>query len=172
MKLNQVALIGRIAQDLQLRSVETQDGSKSVCNFRLAVTRDRKDKKSGDYGADFISCVIWGKQADNLYKYQKKGKLILVTGRIQVRDYENQEGQRQFVTEVLADDIKYMEKISHPNNRNTEETPPPSRVSGRMEEPPKPPEEENIDDDYPEDAWPPSSHTGSLPQDMTGGFPA
>lgn len=171
MKLNQVALIGRIAQDLELKKVETQDGSKSVCNFRLAVTRDRKDKKTGDYGADFISCVIWGKQAENLYEYQKKGKLILVTGRIQVRDYENQEGKKQYVTEVLADDTKYLEKISHSGHRITEETPPPARGVGRMAEPPEP-EEDIMPNDYPEDAYPPISNERVLPQDIQGGFPS
>ncbi|WP_088840963.1 single-stranded DNA-binding protein [Listeria sp. ILCC797] len=170
MKLNKVVLIGRIAQDLELKKVETQDGSKSVCNFRLAVTRDRKNKKTGDYGADFISCVIWGKQAENLYEYQKKGKLILVTGRIQVRDYDNQEGKKQYVTEVLADDIKYMEKISHAGSHITEETPPPpARASGRMEEPPEP-AEEMVHDDYPEDGWPPIRDEQGFPQSNQGGF--
>ncbi|MEE3413722.1 MAG: single-stranded DNA-binding protein [Bacteroidales bacterium] len=96
--MNQVILIGRLTKDPELR--ETSNG-KPVASFTLAVD------KFGE-GADFINCVVWNKQAENLAKYQKKGGQIGITGRLQTRDYDDEKGNKRFVTEVIADRIEYL----------------------------------------------------------------
>lgn len=96
--MNQVILIGRLTKDPELR--ETSNG-KPVASFTLAVD------KFGE-GADFINCVVWNKQAENLAKYQKKGGQIGITGRLQTRDYDDEKGNKRYVTEVVADSIEYL----------------------------------------------------------------
>jgi single-strand DNA-binding protein len=96
--MNQVILIGRLTKDPELR--ETSNG-KPVASFTLAVD------KFGE-GADFINCVVWNKQAENLAKYQKKGGQIGVSGRIQTRDYDDEKGNKRYITEVVADSIEYL----------------------------------------------------------------
>ncbi|HEK9132649.1 TPA: single-stranded DNA-binding protein, partial [Streptococcus equi subsp. equi] len=76
--------------------------------FTLAVNRAFKSQ-NGEREADFINCVIWRQQAENLANWAKKGVLIGITGRIQTRNYENQQGQRVYVTEVVADNFKMLE---------------------------------------------------------------
>lgn len=96
--MNQVVLTGRLTRDPELR--ETQSG-KVVASFTLAVDRYKE-------GADFINCVVWGTQAENLFKYQSKGSQVGVVGKIQVRDYEDDKGNKRYITEVLADTIEYL----------------------------------------------------------------
>ena len=76
--------------------------------FRSAVNRNFKNQ-SGEREADFINVVIWRQQAENLANWAKKGALIGITGRIQTRNYENQQGQRVYVTEVVADNFQLLE---------------------------------------------------------------
>lgn len=102
--MNRVALIGRLTKDPELR---TTQGGTSVCSFNLAV--NRKVKAEGQPDADFISCVAWGKTADNMYTYLHKGSLIGVEGRIQTRSYDNQQGQKVYVTEVQCESVQFLE---------------------------------------------------------------
>ena len=102
--INKVVLIGRLTKDPELRT--TQSGT-SVCSFNLAV--NRKIQQQGQPDADFISCVAWGKSADNMTTYLHKGSLIGVEGRIQTRSYENQQGQRVYVTEVQCESVQFLE---------------------------------------------------------------
>lgn len=81
---------------------------KSVCSFSLAV--NRKFVQDGERQADFINCQLWGKSAETLEKYVKKGMMIGVEGRIQTRKYTNQQGQTVYVTEVVADSFSFLEK--------------------------------------------------------------
>ncbi|MBB5148198.1 single-stranded DNA-binding protein [Ureibacillus thermosphaericus] len=98
--MNQVQLIGRLTKDPELRM--TPNGL-SVCRFTLAVNRMKKDE------ADFISCIAFDKLAQNLVDYQKKGNRIAITGRIQTGSYENQQGQRIYTTEVVANSIEFLD---------------------------------------------------------------
>src|SRR5699024_6704529 len=82
----------------------------------VAVNRPFKNQK-GENEADFINCVTWRKQAENLANYMKKGSQIGVDGRIQTRNYDNQEGKRVFVTEVLAENIQFLEPRSQTQQR-------------------------------------------------------
>ena len=103
--LNRVVLVGRLTRDPELRY--TPNGV-AVANFTVAVNRPFRNQQ-GEQEADFINCVTWRKQSENLANYMRKGSLIGVDGRIQTRSYENQEGRRVWVTEVLAENIQFLE---------------------------------------------------------------
>ncbi len=102
--MNKVVLIGRLTRDPELRY--TQSGT-AVTSFTLAVDR-RFTNQSGEREADFINCVAWQKTAEFVANYFKKGKLMALEGRIQVRSYETNEGQRRWVTEVVAEQIEFV----------------------------------------------------------------
>ena len=103
--INNVVLVGRMTRDAELRYTPS---NQAVATFTLAVNRNFKNQ-NGEREADFINCVIWRQQAENLANWAKKGTLVGVTGRIQTRNYENQQGQRVYVTEVIADNFQILE---------------------------------------------------------------
>ena len=103
--LNNVSLVGRLTKDPELRYTPS---NQAVATFSLAVNRNFKSQ-NGEREADFINCVIWRQQAENLANWAKKGALIGITGRIQTRSYENQQGQRVYVTEVAAENFQLLE---------------------------------------------------------------
>ncbi|WP_288081009.1 single-stranded DNA-binding protein [Faecalibaculum rodentium] len=102
--VNSVVLIGRLTKDPELR---TTGSGTPVVSFTLAV--NRRFKSQGQPEADFINCVAWNKPAETMARYLHKGSLIAITGRIQTRNYENQQGQRVYVTEVVADSFDFLE---------------------------------------------------------------
>lgn len=97
--INRVVLTGRLTKDIEL--IYTQSNV-TFGHFTLAVNRQFKNA-DGEREADFINCVIWRKVAENLAKFTHKGSLIGIEGRLQTRSYENQQGQRVYVTEVVVD---------------------------------------------------------------------
>lgn len=103
--LNSIVLVGRLTKDPELRYTPS---NQAVATFNLAVNRRFKNQ-NGEREADFINCVIWRQQAENLANWGKKGNLIGITGSIQTRNYENQQGQRVYVTEVVADNFQLLE---------------------------------------------------------------
>lgn len=103
--LNNVSLVGRLTKDVELRYTPS---NVAVATFTLAVNRTFKNE-NGEREADFINCVMWRQQAENLANLAKKGALIGVTGRIQTRSYDNQQGQRVYVTEVVAETFQLLE---------------------------------------------------------------
>ncbi|WP_445478015.1 single-stranded DNA-binding protein [Lysinibacillus irui] len=103
--INRVVLVGRLTKDPELRY--TPNGIAS-CRFTVAVNRTFKGQ-NGEQEADFISCVAWRKQAENLANFQRKGNLIGVEGRIQTGSYEGQDGKRVYTTDVVADSIQFLE---------------------------------------------------------------
>lgn len=103
--LNRVILVGRISTDINLRY--TPSGA-AIANFNIAVNR-KYTNQQGEKETDFIPVVVWRGGAENTAKYCKKGSLVAVDGRIQVRHYENQEGKRVYVTEVVAEDVRFLE---------------------------------------------------------------
>ena len=103
--LNNVTLVGRMTRDPELR---VSQSNVAVANFNLAVNRPFTDK-NGERGADFINCVVFRKPAENLTKYTSKGSLVGISGRIQTRNYENKDGVRIFVTEVICDQVQYLD---------------------------------------------------------------
>lgn len=108
--INRVILVGRLTKDPEYR--QTPNGV-SVATFTLAVNRSFTNSQ-GEREADFINVVVFRKQAENVSKYLFKGSLAGVDGRIQSRNYENNEGRRVFVTEVVADNVQFLE----PKNNN------------------------------------------------------
>ena len=103
--INNITLAGRLTKDSDLRY--TSDGT-ATATFSLAVNRPFKSA-SGEREADFINCVIWRKNAENFANFTRKGSLVGITGRIQTRNYENKEGQRVYVTEVVAENFALLE---------------------------------------------------------------
>ena len=103
--INQVILVGRLTKEVNLKYTPN---NQAVATFSLAVNRNFKSQ-NGEREADFINCVIWRQQAENLANWAKKGALIGITGRIQTRSYENQQGQQVYVTEVVADNFQLLE---------------------------------------------------------------
>lgn len=108
--INRVTLVGRLTKDPEFRT--TQSGI-DIATFTLAVNRNFTNAQ-GEREADFINIIVFRKQAHNVNNYLSKGKLAGVDGRIQSRSYENQEGRRIFVTEVVADSVQFLE----PKNSN------------------------------------------------------
>ena len=110
--INNVVLVGRLTRDAELRYTQSNI---AVATFTLAVNRPFKNE-AGEREADFINCVIWRQSAENLANWAKKGALIGITGRIQTRNYENQQGQRVYVTEVVADNFQLLESRNQQNS--------------------------------------------------------
>lgn len=111
--INNVTLVGRLVRDPELRYTPS---NQAVATFSLAVNRNFKSQ-NGEREADFINCVIWRQQAENLANWAKKGALIGITGRIQTRNYENQQGQRVYVTEVVAENFQLLESQKERGNQ-------------------------------------------------------
>ena len=105
--MNNVILIGRLTKEVEIKKTAT---GKDVCSFTLAVNRQTKKETQQD--ADFISCIAWNNTAKLMYQYLHKGSLIAVEGRIQTRSYDNQQGQRIYVTEVVAESVQFLEPKS------------------------------------------------------------
>ena len=103
--INNVVLVGRLTRDAELRYTQTNI---AVATFTLAVNRPFKNE-AGERDTDFINCVIWRQSAENLANWAKKGSLIGVTGVIKTRSYDNQQGQRVYVTEVVASNFQLLE---------------------------------------------------------------
>ncbi|HWO78188.1 MAG TPA: single-stranded DNA-binding protein [Bacillus sp. (in: firmicutes)] len=121
--LNQVTLVGRLTRDPEVR--RTPEGT-AVTNVTIAINRHFRNQQ-GEIEADFVPCTIWRKAAENTAQYCKKGSLVGVIGKIQTRFYENQEGKRVYVTEVVADSIQFIDTRSskqsrEPANGSTNET--------------------------------------------------
>ena len=103
--INRTVLTGRLTKDVDLKY--TQSGQ-AVASFTLAVDRQFTNAQ-GEREADFIQCVIWRKAAENFQKYTHKGALVGIDGRIQTRSYDNQQGNRVYVTEVVVDNFSLLE---------------------------------------------------------------
>ena len=103
--MNKVLLVGRITKDPEIRYL--QNGTPQVL-FTLAVDRGMRDA-NGNRQADFISCVAWRGQADFISRYIRKGYLMSVEGRIQTRNYQGQDGQMRYVTEVVLDQVENLQ---------------------------------------------------------------
>lgn len=134
--MNKVILHGRLARDVDLR---TTNSGKSVAQVNLAVNRRGKDG-----GADFIPLVIWGQLAETFARYLYKGREVLVEGRMQVRNYDDKNGNKRYVTEVIVESFDFCGSSS--NNDNSA--------------PPPPPDNSNIDAAF------------GQPQNVFGGRPA
>ena len=104
--MNKVVLVGRLTKDPELKF--GQGSGTAVCNFTIAV--NRRFKREGQPEADFIPVVCFGKAAEATANYMTKGKLVSVAGVIQTRNYEAKDGTKKYITEVVADEVNFLEK--------------------------------------------------------------
>ena len=103
--INRVVLVGRMTRDPELRRTGQGD---AVTSFTLAVNRNYTSR-DGQQQTDFINCVVWRKPAENVERYCSKGSLVGVEGRIQTRSYDNAQGQKVYVVEVICDSVQFLE---------------------------------------------------------------
>lgn len=103
--INKVVLIGRLTRDPDLRYTKN---STATCSFTLAVNR-RFTNQAGEQEADFIHVVTWKGLAESCNKFLRKGRLVAVTGRLQTRNYEGNDGLKRFITEVVAEEVQFLE---------------------------------------------------------------
>ena len=115
--INKVVLVGRLTKDPVLR--KTASGT-SITSFTVAC--NRRFKQEGQPDADFINCTSWNKVADNVNKYTHKGSLVGVEGRIQTRSYDDQQGKRVYVTEIVAENVQFLDNKNASNNGNHDNT--------------------------------------------------
>ncbi|BAU28194.1 single-strand binding protein [Aneurinibacillus soli] len=111
--MNRSILLGRLTKDVEMRY--TQNGT-AICTFTLAV--DRRFKRDGEPDADFLNIVVWSKLAELCAQYLKKGRQAAVEGRIQTRNYENNEGRRIYVTEIVAENVTFIGGHGDSGNSN------------------------------------------------------
>ena len=108
--MNKVVIIGRVCKEPELKF--TPGAGTAVTTLTVACDRYKKGE------CDFIPVVIWGKQAESTATYTQKGKLIAVAGRIQVRNYDAKDGSKRYVTEVIAEDVQFLEWADKPEDNN------------------------------------------------------
>lgn len=113
--LNNVVLIGRLVRDPELKYSTTGTG---ICNFTLAVDRPRQQGKENE--ADFVPIVTFKQTAEACANYLRKGRMTAVEGRIQTRNYENNEGRRIYITEVIANNVRFLERGESQENRSAQ----------------------------------------------------
>ena len=110
--MNKVVLIGRLTKNPELRF--TPGTGKAVSTFTIAV--DRRTNKEGKKETDFIPIVVWGKQGESAANNLEKGRLVGISGRIQTRNYEGKDGIRRYVTEIVADEVQFLDYKSSSGN--------------------------------------------------------
>ncbi|MCD3209547.1 single-stranded DNA-binding protein [Clostridium botulinum C] len=115
--MNRVVLIGRTTKDPELKF--TPGVGKAVTTFTLAV--NRRYKKDGQQEADFITIVVWGKIAENTANYVSKGSQVGVSGSIRTRSYEAKDGTRRYVTEIVADEVQFLDSKNKLSNENKDD---------------------------------------------------
>lgn len=114
MSINRIVLVGRLTADPELRYTPT---GTAVCQFTLAVDRQRTNQ-NGEREADFINIVVWQKLGELCAQYLRKGRLAAVDGRLQSRSYENKEGQKVRVWEVVAENVRFLERAEQNGGGN------------------------------------------------------
>ena len=112
--MNKIILIGRLTKEAELKYTPS---GKAVANFTLAVERPFKNQ-AGEREADFIPIVAWGKPAENTAQYMGKGSQVAIDGRMQVRTYDDKEGQKRWITEVVANNVKFLDSKKSVENVN------------------------------------------------------
>jgi single-strand DNA-binding protein len=117
--MNIAVLIGNLTRDIEMRYTQT---GKAVANFTIAVNRPFKNAQ-GEYDADFIPIVVWDKLAENCANFLKKGSRVGVSGRIQVRTYDDKQGIRRYITEIIANEVKFLDGKEKNDDFNSNDVP-------------------------------------------------
>lgn len=116
--MNKVILIGRLTQNPELKAIP--GNGTLVANFTLAVNRNFKNAK-GEYEADFINCICFNKLAETIANNLTKGRQIAVEGRLQVRNYEAKDGTKRYITEVVVNEMQFLDKKQNENSQSNKE---------------------------------------------------
>ena len=137
--MNSVQLIGRLTRDPDVRY---SNGETAIAIARFTVAVDRRIKKDSENNADFINCIAFGKTGEVVEKYFRKGQRIALNGRIQTGSYTNNEGQKIYTTDVIAENIEFVESKNSSSGYDSSSKPDPSQASvdGFMDIP------DNVDD--------------------------
>ena len=117
--MNKVIIVGNLSRDPELT---TTNGGISVCRFTVAVQR-RFQNAEGERDADFLNVVVWRAQAENCHKFLKKGSKCGVVGRLQTSSYEGQDGNKRYVTEIIADEVEFLSTKTSNTEVNVEDKP-------------------------------------------------
>lgn len=128
MSLNRSILIGRLTADPSLRYTPA---GVAVTTFTLAVDRAFTGGQGKEKETDFIPIVVWRQLAETVANYCRKGKLVALEGRIQVRNYENNEGKRIYVTEIVADNVRFLERADNGTQQQENKQPDPFHDDGK-----------------------------------------
>ena len=140
--MNKVSLVGRLTRDPEVRYT-TGENASAIARFSVAVNRRFKNAE-GNYEADFINCLAFGKSAEFIEKYFRKGMAIGLTGRIQTGSYTNKDGQKVYTTDVVVEETEFVEsKGDNGTSNNAPSRPAPSNNDGFMNIP------DGIDEELP-----------------------
>lgn len=112
--MNKIELIGRLTKDPEIR----QNGDNTIARYTLAV--DRKFKRENEPTADFLQCIAFGKTAEFVEKYFHKGNRMALTGRVQIGNYTNKEGQKVYTTDVIVEEVEFCESKSESTSAKSE----------------------------------------------------
>ena len=115
--LNVCSFIGRMSKDCELTFTQ---GDKAIGKFSIACQRDFKDKE-GKYGVDFINCVSFGKTAEYIANYTNKGKLVAISGRLQLGNYKNKDDVKVYTTDIIVDKFQVLEWGDKPNDNSSDD---------------------------------------------------
>lgn len=126
--MNKVILIGRLTRDPELRYTSS---NVATCTFSIAVDRTFTNQ-NGEREADFINIVVWRKQAENCKNYLTKGSQVAIEGRIQTRNYDDKDGKKVYVTEVVADNVQFLGTRGNGGNNSTDDSTTPYDFSADM----------------------------------------
>lgn len=133
--LNHITIMGRLTATPELK---TTPGGSSVTRFTLAVERDFKNKETGERATDFIDCIAWRGTAEFVTRFFAKGRMAAVAGRLQIRDYTDNDGNKRRVTEVVAENVYFADSNPAANTNN---------VGQQAAYPPPAPQYEELSDD-------------------------
>ncbi len=131
--INRTVLVGRLTKDPELRRTQNDI---PVATFTLAVNRPFTSR-GGERETDFLPCVVWRRQAENVERYLSKGSLVGIDGRIQTRTYDDQDGNRKYITEIVCDSVQFLEPRSAQDNTSYDNDSRSSRTDNRRDNEPK-----------------------------------
>lgn len=124
--MNSVQLIGRLVRDPEVRY---SNGEQAIAITRFTVAVDRRIKSKGEDAADFVSCIAFGKVGEVVERYFKQGQRIALNERIQTRSYTNKDGQKVYTTNVIAENIEFVENKNNNSSYNVNDKPEPSQAN-------------------------------------------
>ena len=138
--MNKVILMGRLTRDAEIRYSQ---GENSMAISRFSIAVDRRFRKDGEQGADYINCIAFGKTAEFYEKFGRKGTKFVIEGRIQTGSYTNKDGQRVYTTDVVVENTEFAESKNNQSGNSSQSNPAPSGDDGFMNIP------DGIDEELP-----------------------